>query len=721
MADTLVTQSEHMPYGNNAGLPVRRDQVEIDPEGVEAPVFEDDAAATMVWQNYQQAKNYVENNMWLLEWQHSDILYQSPTLDRYPRAENGRPVRISRYLVAKNTNTMSRQVKRALFAEQVPFFLRPTKNTTQEMADAWTALLSKLLQRMNFRYFADLHIDCMTLQGTGISKAFWDEKEVIRKKRRRKTPPAQVTMPIVGEQKIPTVESDDFEVVEEKVVESWPKFEYRRLGTTMFDPKCATPNRPDLSGGYVLSVDPVNFADLQQMRKLECYKNIPSDEALLSYFFNHPSQNAPPASQVSDNFTLMGSAVTHAEGENRDTSANPLDTPLMLVEMCDEQNVYALLYYEGRKLIIRNEPHCDAIIYFTSNWWSIDNCLYGMGLGRLNGPDQRINQGVINECLKMIAYPFNAPLIVNRGDNAPTQNVINRFGGFWAVDSGPSGDWRRAVGYLETPPVPPDAWKMLQYSQGSADDISGANAPFMQGNLPGPGSSAARTATGASRIASKADDSISGPVDAFAEGVIVRLVYWLIEMVKERMPLREIREILTEKNAKIITDAIFDEEQFLNAEFELSVLAGQKLAAKAGIQQMIPMFMQITQQPQLLQYLHERGDTVDFAVMLDLMMQVAELQQQPDIIRPLTPQEQQSIQQLNPAAQRTQSAVAVENVRGKNKIAEVHAKAQDQLANKTAEIALERTSEGIPLEHAEGLVERGQDEAFLRGQIPETM
>jgi hypothetical protein len=410
----------------------------------------------------------------------------------------------------------------------------------------------------------------------------------------------------------------------------------------------------------------------------------------------------------------MGSAVPHAEGENRDTSANPTDTPLMLIEMCDETNVQTILYYDGRKLTIRNEEHEDGIIHFTANWWNIDNNLYGMGLGRLNGPDQRINQGVINECLKMIAYPFNAPLLIARGDNAPTQNVIQRFGGFWAMDLPPGGDIRRAAGYLETPPVPADAWKMLQLSQSSADDISGANAPFMQGNLQGPGSSAARTATGAGRVAAKADDSFADPVDAVADGVIVRLINWLIEMVKQKMPPKEIREILSKKDAAIVS-GIFDAEKFMNAEMEVTVLAGQRLQARQGIQQILPMIMQLFQQPQLLEFLHQRGDTIDFAEILDLLIQVSELQQQPKIIRPLTEQEMQNTGKLNPAAQRTAAAANVEKLRGQNKIEAIHAQSQDDLANKAAELAMEKTSDGIPLERAEGLVERGEDENFLRG------
>jgi hypothetical protein len=708
-----------MPQGNQIALPIRPEQVTTTEANKRAPVITDDAATTLAWQDYERARNYVEQNLWLLEWQHTDVLYQSPALDRYPRVENARSPVISRYIVAKTTNTMSRQVKKVMFAEQVPFFLRPSKDTTQPQIDAWTALIMKLLQRMDFRYNAELLIDSQVLQGTGIGKAFWREKTVIKKYRRRKKPPIVLQMPIAGQKVLNTTVSDEFEVVEKEVIESWPVFEHRKLGWTLFDPKTNTPNRPDLSGSYCIDIDYVNFSDLQEMRNLECYKNIPDEATLRDFFFSKPVANAPMGSQVEQNMSAEGSPVTHSEARNMQTSEDPLDKPLLLIERWTERTVQTLLYYDGKKLTIRNEDHDNTCIHVAANWWNIDNCFYGMGTGRLSSGDQRINQGVLNQCLKMIAYPFNAPLLINSGVNAPTQNVIHRMGGFWQIEGLPPGsDLKRNVMFLDMPPVPPDAWKMIELSQQSSEDVTGANSPFMQGNLPGPGSSAARTATGAGRIASKADDSIAGPVDAVADGVITRLVYWLVEMVKEHMPLQEIRDILKDKYAELVIEQAAI-EQFLNAEFEVTVLAGQKLATRQGIQQVIPFFMQIVQQPQLLQFLHMKGDTIDFGNIVDLFMQVADLQQQPDIIRPMNDREKAAMQTSEPGAQKNASAVQVEQLRGQNKIAEVHAKAQDDLATTVAEHAMERAGEGIPLARAMALTERSQDENMLKQAIPQ--
>jgi len=358
------------------------------------------------------------------------------------------------------------------------------------------------------------------------------------------------------------------------------------------------------------------------------------------------------------------------------------------------------------------------MLHMTATWWPIDNCGYGMGIGKLNGPDQRINQGVINEALKMIAYPFNAPLVVARGENAPTQNVISRMGGFWQVDVPPGGDVRKVASFLETPAVPGDAWKFLDLTQRGGEELSGANSPFQQGNLPGPGSSAARTKAGVDRISSASDQSVADPIDSFAEGVIIPLIEFLVRMVKEKMPMSEIRDILSDKFAKVIEDTI-EQDAFINAEFEVDVLAGQKLAAKAGIQQLVPFFLQLAQQPQLLEYLHQRGETIDFGVIEDLFMQVSELTQQPDIFRPLTPKERVMLKQMNPGMQKVQQAATVEQLKGANKQKEITTKGEVDRANKAAEIVMQHTADGIPLARAAGLVERAEDVDALKNGLPD--
>jgi hypothetical protein len=56
---------------------------------------------------------------------------------------------------------------------------------------------------------------------------------------------------------------------------------------------------------------------------------------------------------------------------------------------------------------------------------------------------------------------------------------------------------------MQMPEVPDQAWKMIQYAKESSEDTVGNDSTFMQGQLGGKGSSAARTATGAAAISAK--------------------------------------------------------------------------------------------------------------------------------------------------------------------------------------------------------------------------
>jgi hypothetical protein len=703
-----------MPFGQRIDPLIRSSQVEITEGGTKAPAFDDDAAASLVYGNYERAKAYLETNSWLLEWQASEFLYNSPNYDQAGRVIDGRPVRISRFLVAKNTRTMSTQVRRGIFGNQKPFVLQPEGDTDERMLEAWTHLIWVLMKRAKFEYNLGLLIESQVLKGTGLAKPGWEEKTVVKKRRKRKAPEPKIPMPIGGETSVPTEESDAFETVEQKTLESWPFFEFRPLGTTLYDPKWRTPNAPEESADYVLNIDFGNFRDLQQLRQLDCYKNLPDDETMKAWFLQNPNGDAMPASTVSDGQASMGSVVANAAGEHQQTSEDPFDKPLMIIEMLNKERVQTILSYEGRYLTIRNEEHDmeSHALGYAANWWNTPNSGLGLGVGRLNSGDQRILTAVTNESLKMIAYPMNAPILYDSSaGNAPTQNVMMGMGTFWGVRPGPGGDVGKALQYMRTPEIPPEAWKFIEMAETGGQDLVGANSTTMQGNLGGPGSSAMRTAAGVNRVGGKADENIADPL-AHLEYVIERFIDFLVLMVRTKMPLSEIREILKKKYSEAIIQNI-DLEGFLNFEFSVDVLCGQKLQAKQAIMQLIPFLLQIVQQPQLMDGLHETGRTVDFVAIEEMFVRLSELEGNDNIFREMTPKEEQTYKQNNPAAQKVQGDLALEQARGQNKMQEVQAKGQTDMATKLATIAAEHAAGAVPLDRAEGLLARRTDEQDL--------
>ena len=504
---------------------IAQTQAKLGEGGNQETRYDDDAAATLVWENYQAWSAWLDENAWLAEWQYIDYLKQSPNFDRGWRGGNSTTARISRFNVAKNTNTMATQTKRGVFADQTPFLLEArgplaSDPDAQDYLDAITELFNVLSERADLEYNCGLLIDCQHLQGTGLGDLGWEEKTVKRVTRKRKAPPVEVPQPLGPPKVVNTWESDQFEPVSQEVKETWPYFEYRKLGTTLYDPKWCTPNRPDLSAQGKIDIDYLTLQDLRQLRDMEPYKDIPSNEDLKKFFFENPDGDAPAASTTSESMGANSAVVFHAEGQHVDTNADPTLRPLMRLKYSTREQIIEVLCYQGRRKTIRNGDHDlgDFALGVAANWWDIDNSGYGMGIGRLNAGDQRMDQGVLNEVLKMIGYWMNAPLLYDSSSgNEPTQNVVMGLGTLWGVNA-PGGDVRKAFSYVQKPDIPPDAWKVYQLAKEGGEDLVGANSTTMQGNT-GPGSTALKTATGVNRLGNKADDNVAGPDQLNISGV----------------------------------------------------------------------------------------------------------------------------------------------------------------------------------------------------------
>jgi hypothetical protein len=729
MADILKIASrpggDGFPVGNELTPQIQAHQIKIAEDGDEAPLLDDNAAATVVWYDFQRASAWLEDKAWLAEWQYIEYLFQSPNFEGDWRTGMAGTTRISRFNVAKNSTTMSNQTRRSIFADQLPFMLEAQSKLndtgeaidapdTELLLDAWTHVLAVLDERADFEYNLSLGIECQALQGTMICVPKWEERTVVRVGRKRVKQPQKIDMPVGPPQTVNTWESDTFKTVREKVQESWPTFEFRRLGMTIWDEKWNTPNRPDLSAHCRIDVDYVVFQDLQQMRQLECYFDIPEDDELLRYFIQNPYGDAEGPNNTARDLNGNNTVLLKASGEERNTSQDPTQKPMMKLSYWTKECVYEMLVWDGRRKIIRNERHDlgDHALGYSATWWNIGNSGYGLGIGRINAGDQRMNQGVLNEVLKMIAYWTNAPLVYNTADgNSPTQNVVMGLGTMWGINGPQGGDVRKLVGYLEKPAIPAEAWKIMELAQvGGADEV-GANQGAMQGQITST-QGMARTATGASRAASQADAQISDPV-AHLEGIITRWNQFKIHMVKTEMPIAEIRSILSKKFSDAVIDSI-DPERFMDMEFNIKVLAGQKLAAKAAISQLIPFLLQLLQQPQLMEYMHQKGWTINFLAIERIFLRVSELQGAEDIIVPLTDDEKAQVQQLNPNAQRVQAAATLEKLRGANKLAEVQEQGKNAIQHTVVQETLKHVTGEVPLETnefslAQGRLDRNMD------------
>ena len=100
---------------------------------------------------------------------------------------------------------------------------------------------------------------------------------------------------------------------------------------------------------------------------------------------------------------------------------------------------------------------------------------------------------------------------------------------------------------------------------------------------------------------------LQSPVERFVDGVLLPFLKFVRIMVRERMPIAEIRSILGER----ADDLTVDFGDFMEADIRFETLAGTKLAARGRQAQALPFLLEIFGNQALVQQLSEIGFKVN--------------------------------------------------------------------------------------------------------------
>ena len=687
---------------SNPTAPVLPRDVSTPPTFTPNPKYTDEAVLSIVCQDFDRYESWLSDKKWVLHWNESDILYQSPRT--FSQFENSTVTKsnVSRFNVAKQCNSLSPAISGAIFSDPTPFEIRPRPNVQQNTARAWKALIEVLLELCDFKQELTYGIEGMVNQGTVIFKIGWETYTKIEKHYVRKTAPKQVHLPLGGAPIDLYVKgSDEFEVVEEEVICNRPFIQKCELGTVFVNPKWRAPNQM-WRAGNVIEEKWLTYDDLKKLRQNPEY-DIPDDDTLRYIFL---SDNEDIVQQNSVDQSMMNlPSVHHAERENAILSEDPLLKPMQLLEWWDEEQVRVVLQ---RKVVIRNDLHeMPCIPYLSANFWNIENAGFGLGVGRIAGSDQRVDQGAINAALDIIAYAVQPETIISRGANIPTQEHRRRLGGIRVVD----GDASKAVTLVPQPIVPPDAWRAIQVANQTADATTGADQAAVQGSLPGRGSSVGRSGTGAAMLQAASQGRLQAPVERVIDGVLLPFLKYLWAMVKERMPVKEIRQILGDQ---MTDDLTVDMNDFFNADIKFDTLAGTRLAARTRMAQALPFLLEVFGNQALVTQMGQIGWKVNVMEMVAMVMDVSEWKNKRDLVVPMTDEEKQSMAQQNPAMIKAQTDSQLLQQKHQNDMELQNQKDQARIASKSIDAAGKKLIES-PLERASSFAQRVADERGIQG------
>jgi hypothetical protein len=669
---------------------ITQDQIEYQGEPLLDPRYTDDGAVELVIQDARRARVWLDQKQWALHWRESDVLYQSPRTNAVFEGSTVSRANVSRFTVAKHVNSLVPGMKSGIFYENPPFLIRPRPATSETTARAKTALYGALLDKCKFEDVAEKAMESQCTFGTVVVKIGWEKETKIKKVRSPRAAPVRMKLPLGGELLIHTKESEELVVTDTPVTRQGPTIELCELGTVLWDPTWNDANNLHKGAKYVVHVSYPTYNDLNALREQKVFDekgkqvggyDIPPEQDLRDYFFQRGDNGVGTASQVKESLGSQNYMVHHAQGEEMPASADPLERPLMMLERTDQQNVYTVLTDDWeRGVIIRNEEHSLPFINFLSaNFWNIPNAGPGLGCGRMAGSDQRIEKGLTDALLDILSYSCNPMYARSRGANAPTQQIRQRLGGIVDVDVLGNQRVQDVFGIIEPPKIPPEVFATLQLSAQTAQSTTGADEAFTQGSLPGRGgSSAARTATGAGGIIAANAGKIQGPVGHFVKGILIPFIEFVDFMVKQRMTPQEIRQILGDELGLAFD---LDAKNFYDSDDRYECLAGAHLAAKKAMAQALPLMVQIFENQPLVQQLNAIGYVIDVRMLLEMFMEVSEWKNARELIRPMTPQEQQKYnQQNNPGAMKLQNQIATIGARHQAKSEEIDQKEEAGMA-----------------------------------------
>lgn len=631
----------------------------------------DEAAKTLVVQDARYTRSWIESRFFQIRWIEIDLLYQSPPTLRTWEGTSLPKANISKFTVATHTNAITNKLISGLFYEDPPFKLRPRPGTTADTCRAVEAVQGYQLDAMNFVQEAKYGLFSAILNGTGIWKYGWTEKYETY----YEFEPVGQPLKDDDGNEIPTAESDMFYKIPKERLVARPFFMNCDIRHVLVDPGCRTPDIRDAK--FVIHEFAVTFKQLMQWKDEVYYDattgkpiyryNLPSEEEIRSWFENPRATATAPSETTNNTNTVNGQWVQHAAPMFEKTTQDPLEEPLQILERWDNDKVITVI---NEVRVIRNEPNpFGKIPFFSVNWWFIQDCYWGIGLGIVLGGDQRLQQGFINAIADIGTLAANQPIIRSRGANINTQQVRSRLGGFIDVTGNP----KEAMHPMDLPKIQPEMFNIIAQSESRTENSSGANTSLvMGGSTPGHSQGQiGRSAAGAGGIMQAANDRLGGLVEDFNRQVFKPLLWEMHEMNKNFLPPSVYRTILGEKLGDDYKASMKD---FMKAGIKsFDVLAGAHMAAKQQMAQSMPLIMQYFMSPTLsAQVADINEEYIDYSELLHMLTDVGGWGgSYYSIVKKLTPEMKAKRQANSPSAIaniRAQGQVAAQKQRGDSQI-----------------------------------------------------
>ena len=203
---------------------------------------------------------------------------------------------------------------------------------------------------------------------------------------------------------------------------------------------------------------------------------------------------------------------------------------------------------------------------------------------------------------------------------------------------------------------------------------------------------------------------LQSPVERVIDGVFLPFLNFVYRMVKERMPMREVRDVLAER----ADDLVPDFQDFMDSTIKFDTLAGTRLAAKNKMAQALPFLLEVFGNQALVQQLSQTGWKVNAMELVNMVLEMSEWKNKRDLVVPMTDEEKQMMQQQSDSAQQAQSKSALLNQKQQGDLQLEDKKIAGRIATQTIKQTHQAAVES-PLDRAASFAERTADERQMQG------
>jgi hypothetical protein len=391
---------------------------------------------------------------------------------------------------------------------------------------------------------------------------------------------------------------------------------------------------------------------LNDLRDCEGW-DIPSEKELMSYAV--PPVETPPGSPMEAEATAQPAQGHRPLPRYIDASEDPLDHKLEVLEYWTNESVICVLQ---RKKLIRKEKNPFGCIPFVNAFWDdIPGSFYSFGMPRRIGGVQVHLQGLRNLRLDDINLNLQQIWLAKIGTEIAAQPMRAYPGAVFKVD-----DIEKSLKPLIKQPIMAEAYREEDVLINDAERTTGANPMTVQGGQSsGNKSTGMRSSAGAQAVAGASSSRIQGFADVVIEQVFVPTLNAFIEMSRQRMEPKMMRQIVGAdlwQALEMTHQGDYLADMCNVIDLQVSVLASSNLAARAKMAASLPEELEMFMQPAFQSGLQDAGFKVNWLEVARRMEQTTGWESAEDLFIPLTQQDKQAKMAQNPEVLKAQATQA---------------------------------------------------------------